>query len=135
MKYKTLEHPADLKMRFFGKTREELFLNGLLGMMENLKPEIQGLKTSIKRKITIKSIDLSTLLVDFLSEALYQAQVNKETYNNIKFDKITNTEIEGNFIGKKITGFNEDIKAVTYYNLDVHQKRDRTWEATIIFDV
>ena len=30
--YEILEHKADLKIRAFGKTKEELFLNMLLGM-------------------------------------------------------------------------------------------------------
>ena len=38
--YEILEHPADLKIRAFGKTKEELFLNMLKGMTDSLKPEM-----------------------------------------------------------------------------------------------
>jgi len=31
--------------------------------------------------------------------------------------------------------FNEDIKAVTYHQLDARQREDSTWEATILFDI
>ncbi len=121
MKYEILEHKADLKIRAFGKTKEELFCNALLGMTENQKPEIKN-QEEIKREIKIKSLDLSSLLVDFLSEVLYQTQVHKETYNDIKFNKFSDTEIEGELIGQKVERFGEDIKAVTYHNLEIKQK-------------
>ncbi|XOB46720.1 MAG: archease [Candidatus Nealsonbacteria bacterium] len=133
-KYQILEHTADLKIKAFGKTKKELFLNVFLGMIESQKPETKG-NQEIKREIKIKSLDLEALLVDFLSEALYLTQVNRETYDNVKFKKFTDTEIEGELIGKKVERFGEDIKGVTYHDLDVHQREDRVWEATILFDI
>ena len=67
MKYEILDHKADLKIRAFGKTKEELFLNMLLGMTESQKPEIKG-EEKIIRQIKVKSLDSLALLVDFLSE-------------------------------------------------------------------
>jgi len=133
MKYEILEHKADLKIRTFGRTKEELFLNMLKGMMEGLRPE--GIKKGKKRKVKINSPDFSALLVDFLSETLYLSQVNKEIYFDAKFTKFTNTEIEGELIGQKVERFGEDIKGVTYHDLDIHQRKDRTWEATVLFDI
>ena len=132
-KFEILEHKADLKIRAFGKTKEELFLNILKGMMESMKPE--GLETGEKRKIEIKSLDLKSLLVDFLSEALYLSQVNKEVYFEAKFKKFTDSELEGELIGQKVESFGEDIKAVTYHSLDIHQEKDGTWQATVLFDI
>ncbi len=51
MKYEILEHKADLKIRAFGKTKEELFLNMLLGMAESQKPEIKGEEKNKKSKL------------------------------------------------------------------------------------
>ncbi len=134
MKYEILEHKADLKIRAVGSDREDLFLNMLLGMTESQKPEIKNKETT-KRKIKIKSLDFPALLVDFLSEILYQTQINRETYNNIIFDKFSDTEIEGELMGSKVERFGEDIKAVTYHQLDIRQKKDKTWEATVLFDI
>ena len=133
-KYEILEHKADLKIRAFGKEKSELFSNALLGMSESMKSEIKG-KEKTKHEIKIKSLDLPTLLVDFLSEVLYLSQTNKEVYFDIKFKKLTNTELEGKIIGQKVERFGEDIKAVTYHDLAIHQKKDGIWEATILFDI
>jgi len=132
-KFEILEHKADLKIKAFGKDKKELFLNMLLGMNAGLQPEIKA--QNVKRKIKIISIDLPTLLVDFLSEVLYQTQVNKEIYNNVKFSKFTDVEIEAEISGQKVGRFGEDIKAVTYHNLEVKQKEDGTWEAIVLFDI
>ncbi len=116
--YEVLEHKADLKIRAFGKTKEELFQNTLLAMIENMKPELKKPEEKTKREIKIKSLDPLSLLVDFLNEVLYLTQVNKEIYN-IKFQKITDNEIEGELIGQKVERFGEDIKAVTHHDLDI----------------
>jgi len=132
-KYEILEHKADLKIRAFGKDKKELFLNMLKGMVESQKAE--KLKTKTKGQIKIKSLDLPTLLVDFLSEVLYLSQVNREVYFDINFRKFSDTELEGELIGQKVERFGEDIKAVTYHGLEIHQKKDKTWEATVLFDI
>ena len=141
-KYKVLEHRADLKIRAFGKTKKDLFLNMFLGMQESMKPELQSSEKEIKRKIKIKSIDLPALLVDFLSEILYLSETKKEVYEKIFFKKFSHSsknskqaEIEADLIGKKIKRREIQIKGVTYYDLDVSLKKDGTWEATVLFDV
>jgi len=132
-KYEILEHKADLKIRAFGKDLKELFENSIIGMFESAEYEGEGRK--IKKEIKVSSLDLPSLLVDFLSEVLYLGQVNKEVYFDVNFQKFTDNEIEGKLIGQKVERFGEDIKAVTYCGLDIHQKKDKTWEATVLFDI
>ncbi len=133
-KHEVLEHKADLKIRAFGKTKEELFKNMLLGMAESQKPEIKS-KEKTKREIKIKSLDLSALLIDFLNEVLYLSQVNKEAYLDFKFKKFKDDELEGELIGQKVDKFREDIKAATFHNLEVKQTENRNWEGTVLFDI
>ena len=134
-RYEILEHKADLKIKVKGSSEEELFLNALLAMEEGLRPETKETKEEIKREIKIKSIDLPALLVDFLNEALYLIQVHKEIYNEIKFVKFSDNELKAELSGQKVERFGEDIKAVTYHGLDIHQRKDGIWEATVLFDI
>jgi len=133
-KYEILPHSADLRIKIIGRTKKKLFQNALLAMEEGMSPEISGGKET-KRKVKIKSIDLASLLVDFLNEALYLSQVNKEAYFVLKISKLTDKELAGEIVGSKAERFGEDIKAVTYHNLDVHQREDDLWEVTIVFDI
>ncbi|MDI6883326.1 MAG: archease [Patescibacteria group bacterium] len=133
-KFKILPHTADLKIQVYGETKKELFKNALFGMTSGLRPKTKNKKSKIK-KIKVKSLNLETLLVDFLSEVLYLTQVNKEIYNEAKFKKFSDTEIEAELRGKKVERFGEDIKAVTYHGLDIHQREDGAWQATLLFDI
>jgi len=131
--YEILEHKADLKIRAFGKTKEELFLNAMIGMFKGARYESEG--EEIKREIKISSLDLPSLLVDFLSEVLYLCEVNKEVYNKIQFKNSIEKELEGILIGKKLKRIGVVIKGVTYHNLKIYQRKNRTWVATVLFDI
>ncbi len=133
MKYEILEHKADLKIRAFAKEKSELFLNMLLAMSESQKAEV--LPEKVKKEIEIKSPDLSALLVDFLSEILYLSQTNKEVYYKVEFSKFEDFGLKGKLFGQKVKRFGEDIKAVTYHELDIRQREDGSWEATVLFDI
>lgn len=134
-KFEILEHKADLKIRAFGKDLRKLFLNVMIGMFEGARyeEEVKGKKSKVK--IKLKSIDLPSLLVDFLGEILYFAETKKEVYQKVDFKKFSETEIEATLIGKKLKKMGVQIKAVTYHNLDIHQREDGAWEATVLFDI
>jgi len=134
MKYQILEHKADLKIRAFGKNQEEVFSNLLYGMIEAMRPELKEPEESSIKTIEVKSFDLPALLVDFLSEALYQIQADKEVFKDIQFDKITETELKAKVIAKKVQGFGEEVKAVTHHDLEII-KDNSTWRATVLFDI
>ena len=136
-KYEILEHKADLKIKVFGRTKEELFENAMVGMFEGARyePEIRNTKYEIRNEIKIKSLDLPSLLVDFLSEILYLVETRKEVYQKIDFKKITDNRLEATLIGKKIKRMGVHIKGVTYHGLEINQREDGIWQATILFDI
>jgi SHS2 domain-containing protein len=135
MKYKILEHKADLKIKVFGKTKEELFENAMVGMFEAAKYEMTKQLASKRLTIKIKSIDLPSLLVDFLSEILYLAETKKLVFKKVEFKKFSENEIEANLTGNPLKRMGVHIKGVTYHELDICQKKDGTWQATILFDI
>jgi SHS2 domain-containing protein len=133
-KYEILEHPADLKIRAYGRNLGELFTNTAMGMMEFLygkdinKPQFINM-----RKIKIKSRDLESLLVDWLSEILYLSDANNRAYVEYNIIKIDEKRIEAE-VGSCPAEAKEDIKAVTYNELKV-EKNNKGWVAEVVFDV
>ncbi|MDD5146340.1 MAG: archease [Candidatus Pacebacteria bacterium] len=134
-KYEVLPHTADYKVKVFGNTKEELFSNAVLAMYDGLKPRLSPGNERIKKSISLNSADSSALLADFLSEVLYLMQVHKEVYNELRFLSLIDSQLAVKLTGQKVEGFGEDIKAVTYHDLDVHQRNDGSWEAMILFDI
>jgi SHS2 domain-containing protein len=134
-KFEILEHTADLKIKVFGKTKEELFENAMVGMFEAAKYEKEIKNQKSKVKIKIKSIDLPSLLVDFLSEVLYLVETEKLVFEKVEFKKFTENEIEAILFGKPLKRMGVHIKGVTYHDLEVRAKKDGSWQATILFDI
>ncbi len=134
-KYVILDHKADLKIKSFGRTRKELFLNMMRGMEDSQQAEISADKQRVKRKIKVKGPDSKALLVDFLNECLYLSSVKKEVYNGIDFRKFSAELIEGELKGRKAARFGRDIKAATYHGLNVRKKGEGLWEAVVLFDI
>jgi len=134
-KYETLKHLADLKIKAFGKNKEELFRNAMRGMFFGAGYEADKKSRVFDREINVASLDLPSLLVDFLSELLYLCETNKEVYSDIEFGELLEKRLSGKLSGKKLKRMETQIKGVTYHNLDIHQKEDGAWEATILFDV
>lgn len=135
--YEILEHTADLKIKAYGKDLPELFFNTLRGMFESIgsqRSDVGGQILEVRREIKIKSPDLESLLVDFLSEALYLSDINNEAYFETHFEKFSEEELSGTIKGVKVKGFKEEIKAVTYHGLEV-KKVDGRWEAVVLFDI
>jgi len=130
--FEILPHKADLKIKVFGASKKELFLNAMKAMFEaaSIKPEGKV----VKRKIKIQSPDILQLLVDFLSEILYLSETENEAYFNIKFKKFSDNTLEGELFGKKIKEQGLIIKGVTYHNLEIRKKKEG-YLATILFDV
>ncbi len=131
-KFKILDHKADIRVTAFGLTKEELFSNSLSALIQITEPDLTEERVEVE--FNVRSVEISSLLVDFLNEAIYFSQTRKESYLQPFFSELSNTVARGKFSGFKARGFGEDVKAATYHGIEV-KKRGELWEATIIFDV
>jgi SHS2 domain-containing protein len=147
-KYEILEHPAELRLKIYGKTIEELFMNAAEAMADILatRDKRQAEKAK-KENIKIQSADLDSLLVDFLSEILAKSQISKAVYlvSSIKYPAFADASagrqasggqagLEVELTGYPVDHFDEDIKAVTYQDLNI-QKINDIWQTEIVFDI
>lgn len=143
--YEIIPHTADLKIRVYGKSIQELFTHSLVGMFQVLQPKAQNCNYNNDRiecsslpiihEIEIISHDYTMLLVDFLSQALYLSDANNEAYFQLTIIKLTPTLLLAKLHGVSIQGFEgPEIKAVTYHDLDVVQQ-DGVFQTDIVFDI
>jgi len=131
--FEFLEHPADLKIKSFGKTKEEIFINMMRGMFTSVKRKNREEKEKRKREVIINSINLKSLLVDFLSEVLYLSEVHNEVYFDGKIAIIEDSNLTGKIFGQEAEDFRREIKGVTHYGLEI-KKVNKQWEAVVLFD-
>jgi len=143
--FEPIAHTADIQIRVYGADLAQFFRNSLIGMFQAIGPQAKGCKKEAgrlvcpalpeKREVEVESIDLESLLVDFLSECLYLSDVNDEAYLDATIHEIDQNHIKATLHGVKITGFEVvEVKAVTYHNLEI-KKVDGVWQADIVFDI
>ena len=134
-KHELLSHVADVRLRVHGDSLAEIFTAGLEGMGELMKPGICEEKTEMKEELELTSSDTTTLLIDFLAEALTRSHVNRTVVCQVNFEELTETWLKATIRGVRVEGFDEDIKAVTYHEAEVEKDKDGVYVSTIIFDI
>jgi len=144
--FEILPHTADLKIRVYGNSIEELFKHALIGMFQSMRPaapechynenkRLVCANLPINHAIEVNSPDRDALLVDFLSYALYLSDVHNEAYLDVTIDLLDMKRILAHVHGIKIKGFDEsEIKAVTYHDLNI-VKMNGLWQTEIVFDI
>jgi len=138
MKFKFLEHTADIKFQAFGNNIKEVFENSALA----LKKTICKLKIQEKqeKKIKAKGKDFESLLYDFLEEFLYL--LDAEDFLLAKIKKIEISKSGGHMIlnaivvGDKASNydFTNQVKAITYSDMFVKKQKDK-YTAQVVLDV
>jgi SHS2 domain-containing protein len=137
-------HTADLQLRVYGETLEQLFGNAIVGMFQSIEPRSPLAKKNNGhvvaeslpriRDIEVESLDIDALLVDFLSEALYLSDIHDEAYLQAQVHELSSTYISATVSGVPVIGFGVEIKAVTYHGLSI-EKSNTKWHADIVFDI
>lgn len=133
-KFKLLPHTGDWRIRASGSSLSEMFVAALYGMFAVAEPRKDEAALTVFREFSVQSSEVSLLLVDFLSAALSYSDIYHEAYDRIEFDELSEIKAVGKFIGKPVAGFETQIKAVTYHDLEV-SKKDGQWEALVTLDV
>lgn len=137
MPYKILEHTADLRLKVVGDTLQHLFSEAMLAMMQLLDPVAFKQKSDklINHKVIVDSVDKTALLIDFLNEVLSKSQINKEVYTELKIIAMSETHLDAEVVGKKVQGFNKDVKAATHHEARIKENKEGQFETILVFDI
>jgi SHS2 domain-containing protein len=146
-KYKLFNHTADIGCEIFGKTRKELFANGVTALFDLILDQKRdrgnclaaALRTTWEEKcITINGNGLEDLLINFLREVLYLFNGKKWVVINCRPVEINRelivAQLQGEPYNLKKHSVKMDIKAITYHGLSI-KKTTKGWKARVIFDV
>ena len=135
MKYKFLEHTADVKFQAFGKSADELFENSSLALKEAIcgKIKIKGIKEKV---IKVKGKDFESLMYKFLEEILYLLDSSNFLISKIKEIKVKDFTLNAVLLGDnpKNYWFTNSVKAVTYNEMFI-KKEKKGWISQVVLDV
>jgi len=131
MGFQLVEHTADVGLRVWGRSLEELFESAAKGMFSIIgAPEEHG----VERSIFLTADDLETLLVDWLSHLLFLHETRQETYDRFEVSIRPCWTLRGAALGGPAGVHGSEVKAVTYHGLKIDREGD-LYTATIVFDV
>ena len=134
-KFEILPHTADLRMRVFGGSLEDLFQNALAALAHIMGDGVQRTREARPQRVQLEAETATNLLIDFLSEALYLANVEKAIYDQVEFTEFSERELVGTLRGYAVDGFAEDVKAVTYHGAEIKKRKDGKLEIEIVLDI
>jgi len=146
MRYKFLEHTADIKFQAFGKSLEKCFENAGYALVNIIcKSPVKGVD---RKKIRVKGRDRESLLYNFLEEILYLLDVGGFLVGEIKNLKIVgvsksvkgkkyyNLELTAEVLGDSVENYETegDVKAITYNSMFV-KKDGKRLVCQVVVDV
>jgi len=134
VRYEEIDHTADVGIRAYGQTVDELFANAAEGMF-SLIADLTKVKPVGEVEVRLEAEDLSTLLLRWLSELLYLHETQRLVFSSFEVH-VVGTTLDGRARGEAIDKARHElklaIKAVTRHGLTVDPKKGI---AEVIFDI
>lgn len=134
MRYEEIEHTADVGIRAYGRTLDELFVNAAEGLF-SLIADSSNVKPVGEVEVRLNADDIPTLFLHWLRELLYDHETQHLLFSS--FDaRVTGTSLVGHARGEAIDKARHElklvIKAVTRHRLAVDPDKGF---AEVIFDI
>ncbi len=140
MKYKFLDHTADVMFEAYGRGLNELFENAALAVFE-VQCDLKKVGNKIKKKIKLKNENAENLLFDFLEELVYLKDAKYILFGKFKVEikKVRdNYVLDAVAYGEKINPekheLKTDVKAVTLHEFFL-KKTSKGWKCRVLLDI
>ena len=135
--FEILEHTADIGMRAWGKTREEMFESAALALV-SIAVDPGGIEPRQVFPIAASGEDLEALLVNWLSEVLYYVDGQRIVLGRFEVEELEEDRVIGQCWGEPRDARRHParliIKGVTYHQLRISRGADQ-WSAEVYLDI
>ena len=132
--FREIEHTADYAIRVDGGDLTGLFASAARGMICLMGLDPQALSRQVRRDFTLTAMDAESLLVEWLSEIAYWAEMEMLIFHHFEFGEVSDTLLSVSAAGCRVAALEKHIKAVTYHNLEII-RTEAGLSATVVFDV
>jgi SHS2 domain-containing protein len=132
--FEEIEHTADRALKIYGRNLEDLLLNAARGLNSLMGADDNLNATPIAKSVELDALDTESLLVEWLNELAYWAEAEMLVFSEFNLQNVSPTQIKAKIYGIRVTRLENQIKAVTYHNLEIIQSESGL-AATVVFDV
>lgn len=133
-RFEEVDHTADVGIRAYGSTLDELFANAAAGMF-SLITDLDSVKPVGEFAVKVSAADLKSLLFDFLSDLLFLHETQKLVFSEFEAsvrDLSVDARVRGERIDRDRHPLHLHVKAVTYHAMEIDPQ---TGAAQVIFDI
>ncbi len=134
MRYRTLDHTADVMVEAFGASLEECFANAAYALTDQMV-DAAKVRAREERQIVVEGHDHESMLYNFLSEMLFVFDVTGMLFSEFSVT-FAGGEVRCQARGEKYDARRHDpkkeIKAVTYHMMLVDPVRPLV---RVVFDI
>jgi len=134
------EHTADIGIRGYGDTLEEAFEAVAIALFD-VMVDVRKVEKKEVREIEVEGEDLYSLLYNFLEELLILHDTEGLVFGDFEV-KIEKTEqgyrLKAKAYGEKLSEKHEpkeEVKAITYHEMEIKQLPSEEWMAQLVPDI
>jgi SHS2 domain-containing protein len=107
-----IDHTADVALRIWGDDLADLFAAAARGMFDlAMSPDAEGMR--LEREIALDAPDAEGLLVDWLNELLYLAEIEGVVFVAFDVSVCRVTQLRARLVGLPVAETRRSVKAAT----------------------
>ena len=132
--FEIVDHTADWAIRVTAPDLAALFIYAAQGMNSLLVTPGEVVPLNMQREVVLDAYDAESLLVDWLGELVYWAEMEQVIMHEFDLQLVSPTTLRAIVRGGRASALEKHIKAVTYHNLAIADTPDGL-QVTLVFDV
>jgi len=127
------EHTGELALRMEAPTLRSLFEQAGKALSEAMGEASRSADIE-EVKVVVAAPDREALLVEWLNELVYRAEVHHMLPSEFRVERLSERELEAVVRGPRLEHLRNPVKAATYHGLSIVEG-PAGWRATIVLDV
>lgn len=138
--FEVIEHTADIGLRIYGRSLNELFCHAGQGLFYLITDVDKTASQTGPERISfhLKGKDEGDLLLAWLRELLYTFSAKGLVLTDFRFEALSGRELKASALGNPFDPDCDEqkyeVKAVTYHQFKIERTK-KGWLAEVIFDI
>jgi SHS2 domain-containing protein len=133
-RHRFVEHTGELELVLEAPDLPSLFEEAARALADLMAEDAGGPPTAPPEHVELAAADRASLLVDWLNELVYRADVAKRVYHDVHVVRATDRALRATLRGREPTAPRTAVKAATWHRLSVRETAVGL-AATVVLDV
>lgn len=132
--YRFEEHTSEVQVQLQSSSLAGLFVEAGRALAELMGAEPGAPAEGEAEDVQIAAADRSALLVSWLDELIYRAEVTKNVYTEFRIHSLSERDLHASIRGREAPDLSSPVKAATYHGLRI-EETPAGFSATVVLDV